>query len=268
MSKKLVNPAPVIAASARVALADLRTVYTPFTWSVGWLGRIIMQVVFFALIGLLLGSREAVLYLFIGQAVMVCVVECFMAVPSTTWERKTGTLALLIAAPGPLWPVFVGRSVQWIPSGIATSTIVMFAIGPLFGVFWSPVAAIVAVLTLVCVAVSMYAVALSVAAVVLRGPRWRNVASNLSHGIVMLLCGVTVPAVIWPTWLQVVGQTLPLTHGLNAIRDLHAGIAVAEVLPALGLVGFTGLAWFLLAMTAFTVFGESGRRDGSIDFSE
>ena len=42
-----------------------------------------------------------------------------MSIASTTWERNAGTLPLLIAAPGPLWPVFVGRSVQWLPSGTA-----------------------------------------------------------------------------------------------------------------------------------------------------
>lgn len=263
-----VKPMRIIRASARVALADFQTVYTPFTWSVGWLGRIIMQVVFFALIGLLLGSEEAILYLFIGQAVMVCVVECFMAVPSTTWERKAGTLALLIAAPGQLWPVFVGRSLQWLPSGMATSAIVMFAIGPFFGVFWSLASAFVTVSVLFLVAASMYAVALCIAAVVLRGPRWRNVASNLSHGIVMLLCGVTVPATIWPAWLQGVGQLLPLTHGLGAIRDLQTGAGIAEVWPAIGLTVLTGVGWFVLAVMAFTLFAEAGRRDGSVDFSE
>lgn len=268
MRRAAVNPIRVIGASARVALADLQTVYTPFTWSVGWLGRIIMQVIFFALIGLLLGSEDAIRFLFIGQAVMVCVVECFMAVPSTTWERKTGTLALLVSSPGRLWPVFVGRSLQWLPSGIATSTIVMFAIGPLFGVTWSLGGAAIAVGVLVLVASSMYAVALSVAAVVLRGPRWRNVASNLSHGIVMLLCGVTVPAAIWPQWVQGIAQSLPLSHGLTAIRDLQAGAVFADTVPAIALTAVTGACWYFVAIIAFTLFGEAGRRDGSIDFSE
>lgn len=263
-----VSPARVVAAAARGALADLRTIYTPFTWTVGWLGRIIMQVIFFALIGTLLGSPEAVAYLFIGQAVMATVTECFMAIPSTTWERRTGTLALLIAAPGPLWPVFVGRSLQWLPSGVATGTIVLLAVGPFFGVSWPVGAALVLVLALVVVAVTMYAVALTLAAVVLRGPRWRNVVSNVGVLVTMLLCGATVPVTIWPGWLQALAQGLPVSHALTAVRSLEAEGVSARVWPLLGIALALGAAWFVVAALAFTLFGEAGRRDGTIDFEE
>lgn len=263
-----VNPARVVAAAARGALADMRTIYTPFTWTVGWLGRIIMQVIFFALIGTLLGSREAVVYLFIGQAVMATVTECFMAIPSTTWERRAGTLALLIAAPGPLWPVFVGRSLQWLPSGVATGTIVLLAVGPFFGVTWSPWAALLLVPALAVVAASMYAVALTLSAVVLRGPRWRNVVSSVSSLVVMLLSGATVPVTMWPSWLQAIGQVLPVTHALEAIRLLQEHGVVGAAWPLLGLALLLGLGWFVLAAAAFTLFGKAGRRAGTIDFDE
>lgn len=263
-----VSPSRVTAAAARGALADMRTIYTPFTWTVGWLGRIIMQVIFFALIGTLLGDREAVIYLFIGQAVMATVTECFMAIPSTTWERRTGTLALLIAAPGPLWPVFVGRSLQWLPSGVATGSIVLLAVGPFFGVTWSLGAALLVVPVLVVVAVSMYAVALTLAAVVLRGPRWRNVVSNVSVLVAMLLSGATVPVTIWPGWLQALAQALPVTHALEAVRLLEADGVVSEVWPLLALAVGLGAGWFVIAGLAFTLFGEAGRRAGTIDFEE
>src|SRR5690625_3251743 len=136
------GPRRIIAAATRTAWADLRTIYTPLTWTVGWLGRIVMQVAFFGLIGLLLDDPAAVVYLFLGQAVMVCVVEVFMSVPSTTWERACGTLSLLVSTPGPVWPVFVGRSVQWLPSGIATASVAMFAVGPFFGLRWTLPAAL------------------------------------------------------------------------------------------------------------------------------
>ena len=220
------------------------------------------------LIGTLLGSREAVVYLFIGQAVMATVTECFMAIPSTTWERRAGTLALLIAAPGPLWPVFVGRSLQWLPSGVATGTIVLLAVGPFFGVTWSPWAALLLVPALAVVAASMYAVALTLSAVVLRGPRWRNVVSNVSSLVVMLLSGATVPVTMWPSWLQAVGQVLPVTHALEAIRLLQEQGVVGAAWPLLGLALLLGLGWFVLAAAAFTLFGKAGRRAGTIDFDE
>lgn len=263
-----VSRARVIRAAARVAWADLRTIYTPVTWTVGWLGRIIMQVVFFALIGTLLGSPEALRYLFVGQAVMACVVEVYMSVPSTTWERRTGTLPLLVSSPGPLWPVFVGRSLQWLPSGVATASVVLIVVGPFLGITWEPLAALAAVGCLALVAVSMYAVALTLAAFVLRGPRWRNVVSNVGHLTTMLLCGVTVPLTIWPAWLQTAGQALPLTHGLEAVRTLQADGLTATVLPDVAATAGLGLCWYVVAALALSAFGEVGRRDGTIEFED
>lgn len=263
-----VNPLRVIRAASRVALADLRAIYTPLTWSIGWLGRIIMQVLFFALIGSLLGSPEAVTYLFVGQAVMATVVECFMAIPSTTWERRTGTLALLVSAPGPLWPVFVGRSLQWLPSGVATGSIVLLVVAPFFGITWSPAAAALVVPVLAVIAASMYAVAITLAAVVLRGPRWRNVTSNVAHTSVMLLAGVVVPVTVLPGALQVLAQAIPLTHGLAVVRELQSAGPSGHLLGPLALTVGLGLAWYVAAGLAFTAFGGAGRRDGSVDFEE
>ncbi|GAA3066686.1 MULTISPECIES: ABC transporter permease [Actinomycetes] len=257
----------VIAAS-RVARADLKAIYTPATWVFGWLGRILAQVIFFALIGVLLEDRAALVYLFLGQAVMVAVVEVFMSIASTTWERRAGTLPLLVAAPRPLWPVFFGRSLQWIPSGAATSSVALFLLGPAFGITWDPVLALVAVPVLLTTVAAMYLMALTLAGVVLRSPRWRNVTSNVSHILVMLMCGVTVPVTIWPGWLQALGQGIPLTHGLQLIRELQAGQLGWDLGFAALLLVATGVGWGLCAAVSFTVFGEAGRRDGSIAFAE
>ncbi|MEJ7702864.1 MAG: hypothetical protein WKF47_04025 [Geodermatophilaceae bacterium] len=64
----------------------------------------VSQVIFFALIGRLLDSPEAAAYLLVGNAVMIAALEAMMVVASTTWERRAGTLPLLIAAPS-RWPL-------------------------------------------------------------------------------------------------------------------------------------------------------------------
>lgn len=260
------QPHVIIAAAARGAVADMRAIYTPVTWTVGWLGRIIMQVIFFALVGVLLGSPEAVVYLFVGQAVMATVSECFMAIPSTTWERKAGTLALLTSSPGPQWPVFFGRSLQWLPSGVATASVVLLVIGPFFGVHWSLTSGLMLVPALVLVAVGAYAMALAMAAVVLRAPRWRNLVSNIAAVVTMILSGATVPVSIWPVWLQAAGQLLPVTHALSVVRALQAGNIHAGILQPFGFCICLTAVWYLVAALGFAHFTESGRRSGSIDF--
>lgn len=258
----------VIAAASRVARADMRTLYSPATWTFGWLGRILAQVIFFALIGLLLEDPDAVVFLFIGQAVMVTVVEVFFTVASTTWEKKAGTLPLILASPASLWAVLFGRSLQWVPSGVATASAALFVLGPALGIGWSIGAALLAVPVLILVSLSMYAVALTLAAAALRTPGWRNVLGNVGHLGIMLGCGVVVPVTAWPAGVQLLVQAVPLTHGLEVIRALQTSGPSAELLAPVALLLTTGLGWAAVAAAAFSLFASVGRRDGSIAFSE
>lgn len=261
--------ARVVLASTRNAWADFAAIYTPFTWTVGWLGRIVAQVIFFALIGNLLGSQAQVRYLYIGAAVTATAMEALLVVATTTRERYSGTLPLMVASPSRLWPVFLGRSVQWIPSGVATGAVALFVIGPAFGVTFSLGAGLAAFGVLVLVAVTTYGYALALAALVLRFMRLRNWATNLSYTLMMLVCGVTVPVTFWPLWVQVIGQAFPLTHALDAIRHLEAGGATTgQVLADVGLSVVAGLVWYVIGAASLERLASSGRRDGTIEFAD
>jgi ABC-2 type transport system permease protein len=262
-------PLRVLRRSAANAWADLTVVYTPVTWTVGWLGRVVTQVVFFALIGVLLRSPEQVRYLFVGNAVMATAMEAMMCVASTTWERRAGTLPLLVAAPSRLWPVFVGRSLQWLPSGIATASVALFIVGPLFGITWTAGRAAAAFGCLVVVALSTYCLGLALAAVVLAAMNLRNIVSNVSYTGMMLICGVMVPVGFWPGWVQALARTIPLTHALAAVRTLAAppGTPLAgRVTTGCALALATGLGWLALAAVLLEVLAAVGRRTGSIEF--
>lgn len=259
----------VVAASMRNAWADFAAIYTPLTWTLGWLGRILAQVVFFALIGELLGSQDQVRFLYIGAAVLATAMEVLLVVSTTTRERYSGTLPLLVASPSRLWPVFLGRSVQWLPSGVGTATVALFVIGPAFGLRWTPTSGLAAFGVLVLIAVTTYGYALALAALVLRFMRLRNWATNLSYTLMMLVCGVTVPLAFWPAWVRAIGQLFPLTHALEAIRHLEDGTAEAgRALQHVGLAALTGLAWYVVGAWSLERLATTGRRDGTIEFAE
>jgi hypothetical protein len=155
--------------------ADLGAIYTWQTWLV----RVLAQVVFFALLGRLVASPATTRYLVVGNAVLIVVIEAMFVVASTTWERREGTLPLLVAAPGCLPVVFVGRSVRWLADGAACATVAFVVVGAMFRVPM-PFPRVLLVLPLVTlVALSTHAFGLVAAAVV---------------------------------------QGLPVTHGLAAIR--------------------------------------------------
>jgi ABC-2 type transport system permease protein len=257
----------VFRAATATARADLAAIYSWQSWLFGWLVRILAQVVFFALIGRLVGSRSVEHYLVIGNAVGICVQISMMVVASTAWERSEGTLPLLIAAPGSLPAVFVGRSVQWIGDGTACACIALYLVGAGFGVpFPMPSALLLPPLVLL-VSVSTYCFGLGIAGLVLRAVSLRNVASNVSYLLLVVLAGAEVPRDYFPTWLRAIGDLLPMTHGLAAVRAVLAGQHGASVAGSAALELLVAIGWLLVAGLVFRLFAEGGRRTGSIEFS-
>jgi ABC-2 type transport system permease protein len=248
--------------------ADYATMYTWRTWIAGWLTRVLCQVAFFALIGRLLDSPERTHYLLVGNAVLIAAVENCFVCASTTWERRAGTLPLLIAAPvGPLL-VFAGRSTFWLASGTATASVALFALAPLFGVGLPWPRALLAVPLIAAVAVATYCFALVLAGFVLRAMETRNVVGNVAHLSIMLLCGVQVPVTFWPAWVQAIASVLPLNHGLAALRALLANGSWVTVGREFALELAVAAGWLLVAALTFHRFAEHGRRDGSIEFGD
>ncbi len=256
----------IFRAAVRTGVADYRRSYTWKSWTFGWLLRCLLEVTFYGLIGVLLNSRETGLYLLVGRGFYLGTQEVMWVIQSTAWERSAGTLPLLVSAPGRVWVVFAGRSTQWLPSAIATSAIALFTVAPAFGLHYS-VAGVFTVLLAVPIAVlSSYCFALPIAALVLRRPSWRNLASNVTHGVMGLLCGVFVPVSFWPTPVQVFAQIFPVTHALDGLRSgVAIGGTVADALPGLGLALLVGLCWLAIGALLLEQFAEGARRDGSID---
>jgi ABC-2 type transport system permease protein len=262
----VIDTARIVRWSATSAFADLRATYTWKTWVFAWLVRILCQVVFYALIGRLLGSQSQVNFLLVGNAVFVGVTTALFVVPSTMWERATGTLPLQIASPSHPFVGFAGRSLQWLADGIGVSTASLVLVSLLFGVrhtWWGILAAIPMSLVTFF---SAYWLGLTIAGFILGRPVLRNVAGNLAGLVLMILCGVQVPTSFWPAPLQRIAQFLPLTHGLQAIRDALAGSG--PVWMPLLLEACVGLGWFLVAALTFRRFADHGRKTGTIEFDE
>lgn len=250
------------------ALNDLAAIYTWKTWTFGWLLRVLCQVAFFAVIGRLLASPETTHYLVIGNAVVIAVMESAFVNASSSWERGLGTLPLLVAAPTNLFVVFIGRSVQWIISGVACATIALSAMAPLFGVPLSWPSALLAIPLIALVSLSSYCLALTLAGLVLRAPIARNIVGNLTWWTVALVGGVQVPTEFWPSWVRVAAAFLPLTHGLDGVRTALAGGSGARVGRDALLEIAVGVLWLGVAALSFRWLAEGGRKTGTIEFGD
>ena len=100
----------------------------------------------------------------------------------------------------------------------------------------------------------------------LRASGTRRTVANVARLAIMALCGVSVPGVL-PAALRWAAQVLPLTHGLDAIRQLFGHPTASSVLAGAGLEVVVGVGWLGLSLSTFRLLAEAGRRDGSLVFS-
>ena len=245
----------------------LASVYTWWSWGFGLFGRLLTQVAFFATLGRLIGVQEQVVYLLVGNAVAVAAASGLTVTTATVGERWNGTLPLLVAAPSSPLVVLMGRGASFVGHGLVTSLGAVIIVAPLFDVSlpWARYPVLIALLVLVTLATYMAATFL--AGLVLRTPSLQRPVANVGRLVLMAFCGVNVPRAFFPEAIQWVSACLPLTHGLDAVRELY-GAARPEVMLGYALLELVVLiGWLALALITFRRLADAGRRDGSIVFS-
>lgn len=260
--------AEILRCALVAAFADLGAMYTWRSWVSGWLLRVLAQVTFFALIGRLIGDHDVVVFLLVGNAVVLTGVVSLTVVSSTTWERRGGTLPLLVAAPGSLPLALFGRSLQWPVEGSVTALIALGIVGAAFDAGFTAGAFVAAVPLVVVIAATTYMFGTFLASFVLRAMDARNLVANVTTLGFMAICGVNVPVDFWPAPVAALARALPVTHGLEAVRRVLAGARLREVAGLVGLELVVGLAWLCVALASFERFARHGRRTGSIEFSD
>lgn len=252
--------------TAIFAVAQMRAIHTWRTWLFGWLARLLTQVTFFALIGNFVGDTDTMRYILIGNAVVLVCLESMIAVTSMVDERSAGTLPLLMVAPTSHVPIYLGRGVHWLASGLASSLIAWFLLPPLLGVPLPWPQALYAVPLIVVVGLASYCYACFLSALTVRWMGLEWVVLNLGYLTIMTFCGVNVPVSFWPAPIELVVQVLPVTHGLEAVRTALNGGALSEVLALAGLELLVGLGWVLVAVLSIDRIVSKGRVDGSLEF--
>lgn len=246
---------------------DYWAIFTLRSWVFGWCVRMFSQVAFFALIGKLLRSDAQTEFFLVGNAVMISGSAATFAMNMTTAERGNGTLSLLVASPSPPVVVFASRGVYVMADGVFSSLLALFVMGPAFGVSL-PFPRVLAVLPLtLLVGLSAYCFSTFLAGVILRRREITGLVVNSTIVALMALCGINVPLSFFPGWLERVARCLPITNGLEAIRDVIDGGDWTTVASHAGAEAAVGAAWLLLALATFGRFLRAGQRDGSLEYA-
>lgn len=228
------------------------------------LGAPIFQLLFFAYIGRFSGLKDDEWFV-VGNAVQLSAMSgIYGAAMAIGGERWTQTLSPLLATPASRIALFLGRSLPLIANGILVSAFA-FAVGWLLLDFSLPPSNIPALALVVVVsASSCTALGLMVGAI---GLRARDVFffANLVVYLLLLFCGTNVPLDSLPGWMETVSRALPLTHGIEAAREIAAGSSLSDVSTLVWKEAAIGAAYATLAYGLFRFFEEEGRRRASLE---
>ena len=177
-------------------------------------------------------------------------------------EESNGTWDLLSLAP---FNRFVWMFAKTL-AGLLTAFIDFFAVlllGALvFDVVPTPAGLAVAILGILLTLVALQGVGFLMAALGLVWKQPYALAFILSP-VVVLLSGMMFPVQVLPAWLQPVSQAIPLTHGLQVVRDailLDRGLA--ELAPVFGRLLLAGGVLMGLGYAAFRYMETKARELG------
>ncbi|MEX0626290.1 MAG: ABC transporter permease [Chloroflexota bacterium] len=222
------------------------------------------QLFFFAALGSYATDRSPA-YFAIGNAVQVSALAgVFGMTMAIANERWFGTLPALLATPANRAAVFAGRFMPFIMNGLLVS-LYAFGLGVVFlGVRLAPGSILVAGLALLVTVFSCTAIGALQGAISLR-LRDGLFGANLVTMAILLFCGVNIPLNELPGWMQVVGNLLPFTHGVEAVRQAADGAGLGQVGWLIGIEALVGVAYAASAFALFVVLERSARRNATLD---
>ena len=170
-------------------------------------------------------------------------IPCLFAMAHTiAGERYGQTLGIVLATPARRLPLFLGRSLPVVANGFVVSMFSLVVGALVLGVHiparpgcrsrWSSPSR----------AASCTGFGLVNAALALR-VREIAVLTNVLFGVLLIFCGVNVALDSLPGWMAAVGRLLPLTHAIEAARELAAGASLGSVSGLVGTELLVGLVY-------------------------
>lgn len=223
------------------------------------------QMVFFAFVVTLGGGGSAAIaFTAIGNAVATVTYSSVFSVCQTTdSEKQQGTMEHLLVSPAGRLALYFGRGLIPILVSLATVAVGLTYAVAFFGVVIPASAVPDLAVSVVLTAFAMVGFGLLLGGLALY-LRTSIILGNIFLFIGLLLSGVNFPLSSLPPSLQLVGDALPLTWGLSAIRAAISGEALGPLAILWGAVALSGIVSLGLAMGCWEYFERRALATGSI----
>jgi len=223
-------------------VADYRAVYTLWSWLFGWLVRLIAQVTYFGLLGVLVGSADTTRRVVLGNVVLLTSVSTLFAVSAIARERQARTIDLLLLARVPLAATLCLRNLVWVADGVLSAVAALGSASAIFGLGlgWQTYA--IAPVACLLAGLATLGVALTAGCLVLDRPAVRALTSGVITAALAVLGGVNYPL---PSWLRGELTVLPVSAPVTVLQ--HASDGRSWGLPLL-VAACVVLGWWLVAV--------------------
>jgi ABC-2 type transport system permease protein len=224
----------------------------------------LFQIVFFADLGRSAGVGSDSFFLVGDSFVAAAITGLFGMGHAIGGERRFETLPILLASPTSRLALFLGRSVPTVVNGFVVAAI-SFGLGAwILGVHVAPLELARLALALLVSCFACTALGLCIGTLGLRG-RSVSVFADSIGAVMLIVSGANVPFDRLPHVVRTIASGIPLTHGIDAARQLANGATLAHVEPLLGRELAVAAAYLAAGALLLRVFEQQGRSSGSFD---
>jgi ABC-2 type transport system permease protein len=179
-------------------------------------------------------------------------------------ERRSQTLSSLLASPANRVALFLGRALPSIVTGVVVAATAATICGIILDVEIArsqvpPLLLVALVSSFGCTALG-----LCLGSLALRG---RNVTlfADVIAGLMLIVSGANVPLDELPDWVQAVSSVIPLTHGIEAAREVAAGVPLGDVSDLVVTEWAIGAVYLAVGLAMLRFFEWEGRRSATFE---
>jgi ABC-2 type transport system permease protein len=226
----------------------------------------IFQIFLFVYIGRAAGVQSDEFYV-IGNAVQYASIPCLFAMThAIAGERWQQTLAYVLVTPAGRLPLFLGRALPVIANAMVVALFSLLVSGLLLGIdipasTWPAIAVVIFIATFSCTGLGLVCAA--------AGLRIREMAvtNNILFGLLLIFTGANVPIEQLPGWMQAISERVPLTHGIQAAREVADGATLGDVSGLLAAEAAVGLTYTVLGYGLLRLMEHESRKRASIQIA-
>jgi ABC-2 type transport system permease protein len=224
----------------------------------------ITQILFFSYLGRSAGVASDTFFLIGNTFCAASVAAMFGMGQAIGGERRFQTLPVLLASPVNRLVMYSGRAVPTVLLGFLVAMIAFACGAAILGVHVGGEEAAALVLALLASCFTCAGLGLCIGSLGLRG-RSVGLFADVIAGGLLIVSGANVPLDRLPDVVQSLASFVPLTHGIEAARQVAAGAGIESIGGLLGKEVAIGGVYLAIGLVLVMLFEREGRRTGALD---